>query len=329
VAERPADVAMMQISRRPEPPSRRDPHIPAALEKIVLCALEKDPAARFDSAAEMLRMLDRLPDDLLTGRVRPLREEGSAYRMATERLDERTLPLPKSWFRRRATVKQKESAATEETVADPREETLAPPAAPATPAVPPEGELPAAQKVPTLTPIPTPVAAPTPTVAAPPPRRRETPAELAEPPVASPVGNLLDAFTAQDTMDIMLAPSGDGKAQRQGPSAEEPVTFVRRVLPRPEAEEDATENDLTIERPVAPPEPDTVEREETDSDARPEGGFSEHKFFRFFMVLTALVMAVILLFGVVTALREREKNAAADGVYVSAPCGQREACDAL
>ena len=320
VAERPADVAMMQISTRPEPLSRRDPHIPAALEKIVLCALEKDPSARFDSAAEMLRMLDRLPDDLLTGRVRPLREEGSAYRMATERLDERTLPLPRSWFRRRGAVKPKESTSTEAAETDLRAETPAPP--PTDTAVLQEGEPPAAPPTPTLTPIPTPVAAP-------PPRRRETTAEPADTPAPPPVGNLLDAFTAQDTMDIMLAPSGDGRAPKQGPSGEEPVTFVRRALPRTATEEDATETDLTVERPSASPESPMAEHEEKDSEERGERGFSEHKFFRFFMVLTALVMALILLFGVVTALREREKNAEAEGVYVSAPRAAWEAQDAL
>ena len=140
VAERPADVAMMQISARPEPPSYRNPHVPLALEKIVLCAMEKDPASRFDSAAEMIRMLDRLPDDVLSGRVRPLREEASAYRRAAERFDERTAPLPKLWLSRRNMPKKDAPRGRVELVEDvDRIEEVTP-----APAATPQGEAPAA-----------------------------------------------------------------------------------------------------------------------------------------------------------------------------------------
>ncbi|MBO7761236.1 MAG: serine/threonine protein kinase, partial [Clostridia bacterium] len=169
-AERPADVAMMHLSKKPEPPTLRNPSIPGAMEKIVLCALEKDPAARFDGAADMLRVLDRLPDDLLTGHARPLREEGSAYRLATERPDEHTAPIPKARFRRRY-LPEDPTTDEIEVVAKPTAEPTAPPPA-ATVPVPPQEAAP----TPPLRRVETPPAAPMAEGADAPPR------DAAEPP---------------------------------------------------------------------------------------------------------------------------------------------------
>ncbi len=47
----------------PQPPSRLNPEVPAALEAIVLKALEKDPALRYQSAAELRGDLRRLLRD--------------------------------------------------------------------------------------------------------------------------------------------------------------------------------------------------------------------------------------------------------------------------
>ncbi len=59
----PVAVAMKHISEPPVPPRRWNPHLPASLEQIILRALAKDPAQRYQSAlelAEALRAYDRL-----------------------------------------------------------------------------------------------------------------------------------------------------------------------------------------------------------------------------------------------------------------------------
>ncbi len=53
----PLSVAMMHINNPPVPPGKYNPSIPAALEQIILKTMEKDPAARFRSAASMRRAL--------------------------------------------------------------------------------------------------------------------------------------------------------------------------------------------------------------------------------------------------------------------------------
>jgi tetratricopeptide (TPR) repeat protein/predicted Ser/Thr protein kinase len=55
--EHPAEVLRNQILREPEPPRRTDPSIPESLETIALWALERDPAKRYQSAAELARDL--------------------------------------------------------------------------------------------------------------------------------------------------------------------------------------------------------------------------------------------------------------------------------
>ena len=57
-AETPVAVALKQISEPPRPPSELNPQIPPALDAVVLRALAKDPAARFQSADEFLLALD-------------------------------------------------------------------------------------------------------------------------------------------------------------------------------------------------------------------------------------------------------------------------------
>jgi len=47
-------------SRMVEPPSKANPQVPAALDVIVLRALARDPKERYQSAAEMLRVLEDL-----------------------------------------------------------------------------------------------------------------------------------------------------------------------------------------------------------------------------------------------------------------------------
>ena len=61
--ESPISVALKQIKDDPVPPRNINPSIPRGLEQIILSAMEKDPAVRFPSAAQMLRQLARLKAD--------------------------------------------------------------------------------------------------------------------------------------------------------------------------------------------------------------------------------------------------------------------------
>ena len=51
-------VALKQVSERPQPPSRLSPAVSPALDAVVLKALAKDPANRFQSADEFIHALD-------------------------------------------------------------------------------------------------------------------------------------------------------------------------------------------------------------------------------------------------------------------------------
>ena len=56
--EAPVSIALKHVSERPVPPSQLRPGIPPALEAVVLRALEKDPAYRFQSAEEFIAALE-------------------------------------------------------------------------------------------------------------------------------------------------------------------------------------------------------------------------------------------------------------------------------
>jgi beta-lactam-binding protein with PASTA domain/tRNA A-37 threonylcarbamoyl transferase component Bud32 len=56
-AESPVSVALKQVSEAPIPPRELDPSLPPALEGVVLHALEKDPARRFQNADEFIEAL--------------------------------------------------------------------------------------------------------------------------------------------------------------------------------------------------------------------------------------------------------------------------------
>jgi serine/threonine protein kinase len=57
----PVEVAFRQVNEVPRPPGELRSGIPQALESIVMKALEKDPAARFESAPAMLAALESVP----------------------------------------------------------------------------------------------------------------------------------------------------------------------------------------------------------------------------------------------------------------------------
>jgi serine/threonine-protein kinase len=56
--EAPVSIALKHVSERPVPPSQLRPGIPPAIESVVLRALEKDPAYRFQSAEEFITALE-------------------------------------------------------------------------------------------------------------------------------------------------------------------------------------------------------------------------------------------------------------------------------
>ena len=62
-ADSPISVALMQVNDNPPPPRSVDDGIPQGLEQIILSAMEKNPELRFESAAQMLRQLQRLRAD--------------------------------------------------------------------------------------------------------------------------------------------------------------------------------------------------------------------------------------------------------------------------
>lgn len=272
MAERPADVAMMHVTARPTPPSHYNPHIAHSLEKIVMCALEKDPAARFDSAAEMIRMLDRLPEEVLSGQAKPLRGEASAYRHIAERFDERTAPLPKIVQSRRNLPKKEMPKGKIELIED--RETITEDEAL------PSGRL---------------------QITVPPPK-----ASPAVPEMPQRQGNPLDAFTAEDTVDIMLSPGGEERVTPPPKDAPitEPIFFERRREPLPPEENQPA----TAAEPVeAPPEVegDGVEtKEKRKKEKRPSLFAEETKVYRAVALIGALVLAVILIVGIVRDLLE-------------------------
>ena len=57
-ADSAVSVAIQQIQSKPKRPRERNPSIPEGLEQITIKAMQKDPAKRYQSAAEMLRDID-------------------------------------------------------------------------------------------------------------------------------------------------------------------------------------------------------------------------------------------------------------------------------
>ena len=57
----PAETLLRRLQESPLPPGRLNPQIPPLLERILLCALERDPAARYPTMGAMVEELQRLP----------------------------------------------------------------------------------------------------------------------------------------------------------------------------------------------------------------------------------------------------------------------------
>lgn len=70
VGETQVAVAIKQRTEKPVPPTEINPRIPAGLEQIILCAMEKKRENRYQSAAQMLRHIRKLEQDPTTVFVR-------------------------------------------------------------------------------------------------------------------------------------------------------------------------------------------------------------------------------------------------------------------
>ena len=70
-ADTPIAVIFKHIHDAPTPPTKLNPTIPRGLEQIILCAMEKNPQNRYQSAAQMLRHLRRLKLDPNTVFLQP------------------------------------------------------------------------------------------------------------------------------------------------------------------------------------------------------------------------------------------------------------------
>src|SRR4029434_6006212 len=56
----PVAIATRHVRELPEPPSARNPQVDTALEAVVLTALAKDPAQRYQSAVELHHALEHV-----------------------------------------------------------------------------------------------------------------------------------------------------------------------------------------------------------------------------------------------------------------------------
>jgi serine/threonine-protein kinase len=62
--ESAVSIALMQVSAEPVPPSRRNPAVAPALDAVVMRALTKDPAQRYESADELISALQQARDGI-------------------------------------------------------------------------------------------------------------------------------------------------------------------------------------------------------------------------------------------------------------------------
>ena len=220
--------------------------------------------------------------------------------MAMERPDDRTMPLPRTFRTAQVATVQ-----------------AAPPAdAPAArPASPPEAA--ATPEAPASAPAPEPTPAPA-------PRTVSVPRRTVIPP--PPTGRMLDAFTAEDTEDIMLSSVVAEPVTpqvTQAPPAESfpaveavavPVTASEAASAAP-----AEEAPAAAEVPAAPP----AEQDAEDAQAEPPRNRKkpraalkksflarESRIFSLVMLFGALLLTVILIIGIITARSEEKAETA-------------------
>ncbi len=94
-ADTPVAVALKQVSEQPRPPSQLNPQVSAALDMVVLKALAKDPANRFQSADEFLSALEQAESDPSGAAL-----GGTAAYPAVVVVDEEPPPEEEGWITR-------------------------------------------------------------------------------------------------------------------------------------------------------------------------------------------------------------------------------------
>lgn len=62
-ADSPVSVALMQVNDAAVPPRQLNPEIPPGLEQLILCAMQKDPEKRYQSASQMLTHIRQLREN--------------------------------------------------------------------------------------------------------------------------------------------------------------------------------------------------------------------------------------------------------------------------
>ena len=78
VSDTPIGIVTKHILEAPTPPRQRRPDIPAALDGIILKAMEKDPAARFSTVVELGEALERFLKATTTATAVPAAMVGSS-----------------------------------------------------------------------------------------------------------------------------------------------------------------------------------------------------------------------------------------------------------
>ena len=83
-ADSPVTIALKQVSEEPLPPRQRNPAVPPALDAVVLRALQKDPADRFQDADEFIAALEAaMSGDLRRDRSRRSTTPSRSWRSRT------------------------------------------------------------------------------------------------------------------------------------------------------------------------------------------------------------------------------------------------------
>jgi serine/threonine protein kinase len=66
MAESSYEIMNKHINTSPKPPKQYLPQLPTGVEQIILCAMEKDPTRRYQSASQMLRHIYRIQQNPAT-----------------------------------------------------------------------------------------------------------------------------------------------------------------------------------------------------------------------------------------------------------------------
>jgi beta-lactam-binding protein with PASTA domain/tRNA A-37 threonylcarbamoyl transferase component Bud32 len=88
MGDSPVSIAYQHVREAPVPPSRVDPELPAWADAIVLKAMEKDPADRYQSAAEMRSDIQRALSGVPVAAALPMTASYGAPGAGTRRMDQ-------------------------------------------------------------------------------------------------------------------------------------------------------------------------------------------------------------------------------------------------